>query len=191
MPLRRFPPATLPEAWSAGKRAAALLTLALGACVVSAGCQRQQAPTPMTQPTPATQPPVVEPPPAVEPLPVEPLPALRKLDPLQAYDRVPSRPEDPQRRWLRIEGRFDGERPAEAIGAITRTDQPPRIEVTTDNVSHLVLDLNRLPAGVRPGLVLRIDEQGIQITGAAGEQVELVRDSAGLWSVVRRPKPRD
>lgn len=145
----------------------------------------------MTQPTPATQPPAVEPPPAAEPPPVEPPPAPRQLGPLEAYDRLPAKPEDPQRRWLRIEGRFDGERPAQTLGAITRTDRPPRIEVTTDNVSRLVLDLNRLPAGVRPGLVLRIDEQGIQITGAAGSQVELVRDSAGLWSVVRRPKPRD
>lgn len=56
--------------------------------------------------------------------------------------------------------------------------------------SGLVLDLDRLPAGVRPSLSLQLDRQGIQITGAAGPQVELIRDSAGLWSVIRKPRPR-
>lgn len=182
--------ATLPEAPLAGKPAVAL---AVGVCLLLGACQRQppSPPAPKTQPVPITMPAPPEPAPAEPaPPPVEPEPARRELGPLEAYDRLPRRAEDPRVRWLRIEQRINSDLPAEAHGIITSVARPPKLDVNTSNASRLVLDLDRLPEGVRPSLSLQLDQQGIQITGAAGPQVELVRDSAGLWSVIRKPRPR-
>jgi hypothetical protein len=60
-----------------------------------------------------------------------------------------------------------------------------RLEVHTDNIKRLTLDLTRLPPGApRTGpWNLQLDRQGIQITGQRGKVLDLVRSKNGNWAV--------
>lgn len=62
-----------------------------------------------------------------------------------------------------------------------------RLEVHTENIKRLTLDLGRLPSGApqRGPWNLQLDSQGIQITGFRGKVLDLVRSKAGNWTVDR------
>lgn len=62
-----------------------------------------------------------------------------------------------------------------------------QIQVTTQNVNGLTLDLTRLPAGAPsdPPYNLSIDGQAIEITGARGRVLHFRRSPNGIWSVER------
>jgi len=85
--------------------------------------------------------------------------------------------------WLRIVEKFRPAQPAKVAAAL-QSDR--MLVVKTENVRLLILDLTALPRS-RPGrLILRIDGQGIEITGKAGLLIHLRRDRVGAWSVQRR-----
>jgi len=79
-----------------------------------------------------------------------------------------------------IEARDDGRKEAYAEGHLTG---PSRLEVDTRNVSRLRLELGEL-SGRAPGrLILHIDGQGFEITGARGLSITLQRSGAGAWAL--------
>ncbi|HUW83380.1 MAG TPA: hypothetical protein VMZ31_11340 [Phycisphaerae bacterium] len=87
-----------------------------------------------------------------------------------------------QQGWLLIEGCEDGRKEAYAEGRLVG---PSRLEVDTRNVSQLRLDLGEL-AGRAPGrLILHIDGQGFEITGARGLSIALRRSGTGAWQLER------
>ena len=91
--------------------------------------------------------------------------------------RVPGRR---QQGWMLIEAREDGRKEAYAEG---RLAGPNRLEVDTRNVSQLRLELGEL-TGRPPGrLILHIDGQGFEITGARGLNITLQRSGAGAWAL--------
>lgn len=68
------------------------------------------------------------------------------------------------------------------------------LTVNTDNISRLTLDFEKLPENLRRHgpWNLQIDNQGIEVTGARGRFLHLVRGKAGAWDVDRAaypPKP--
>lgn len=67
-----------------------------------------------------------------------------------------------------------------------------RLEVVTENVTRLTLDLTKLPPGAprRGPWNLQIDQQGIQITGVRGRVLDLIRSPNGIWAVDREKSPR-
>ncbi len=67
-----------------------------------------------------------------------------------------------------------------------------RLQVVTQNVTRLTLDLNRLPDGAprRGPWNLQIDHQGIEITGVRGRVLDLIRSTNGIWSVDPDKPPR-
>ena len=87
-----------------------------------------------------------------------------------------------QQGWMLIEAREDGRKEAYAEGLLAG---PNRLEVDTRNVSRLRLELGEL-SGRAPGrLILHIDGQGFEITGARGLNITLQRSSAGAWTLER------
>jgi hypothetical protein len=62
-----------------------------------------------------------------------------------------------------------------------------RLEIRTDNIKRLTLDLTRLPPGApgRGPWNLQIDSQGMEITGFHGKVLDLVRSKNGNWTVDR------
>ena len=84
-----------------------------------------------------------------------------------------------QQGWMLIEAREDGRKEAYAQGRLVG---PSRLEVDTRNVSQLRLELGEL-TGRAPGrLILHIDGQGFEITGARGLSITLQRSPAGAWA---------
>jgi len=67
-----------------------------------------------------------------------------------------------------------------------------RLQVVTQNVTRLTLDLTQLPDGAprRGPWNLQIDKQGIQITGVRGKVLDLIRSPNGIWSVDLEKSPR-
>jgi hypothetical protein len=87
-----------------------------------------------------------------------------------------------QQGWMLIEAREDSRKEAYAEGHLAR---PSRLEVDTRNVSRLRLELGEL-AGRAPGrLILHIDGQGFEITGARGLTITLQRSPTGAWALER------
>ena len=93
--------------------------------------------------------------------------------------RLPGRS---QQGWMLIEAREDSRKEAYAEGHLAK---PSRLEVDTRNVSRLRLELGEL-AGRAPGrLILHIDGQGFEITGARGLNITLQRSATGAWALER------
>jgi len=87
-----------------------------------------------------------------------------------------------QQGWMLIEAREDSRKEAYAEGYLAG---PSRLEVDTRNVSQLRLELGEL-AGRAPGrLILHIDGQGFEITGARGLSIALRRSGTGAWALER------
>lgn len=66
-----------------------------------------------------------------------------------------------------------------------------RLEINTDNVQRVTLDLHELPPDAPQSgpWILQIDRQGIEITGRRGKIIDLVRSPNGVWSVDRESAP--
>lgn len=99
--------------------------------------------------------------------------------------RTPARPKDS---WAIFRHAFD--EGADADIACKWTGGR-RLEVRTQNVSRLRLDLNKLPpdAPQQGPWILQIDGQGIDITGRRGKVLDLVRSPNGIWSVDKENDP--
>jgi hypothetical protein len=93
-------------------------------------------------------------------------------------------PRRPSSDWAVFQEAYHEEQDAICLGRWTGGN---RLEITTDNIRRLRLDLNRLPEGApgRGPWNLQIDRQGIQITGARGKVIDLVRSQHGNWTVAQ------
>ena len=97
-------------------------------------------------------------------------------------------PRRPAESWTVFRAAFDETADADLICRWTGGN---RLEVTTENVRRVTVDLHKLPAGA-PQLGpwnLQIDEQGIQITGFRGKVVDLKRSANGVWTVDKDAMP--
>lgn len=94
----------------------------------------------------------------------------------------PKRPTTPP--WVVLREVFD--ETADATCSADWTGEN-RLEIHTENIKRLTLDLSRLPSGApqRGPWNLQLDTQGIQITGLHGRVLDLVRSKAGNWTVDR------
>lgn len=155
--------------------------------LIVAGCRQTEPVQPqMQQPpileSPATQPEVIiqPPPPTIEPLPGPESPATqpRRFD----VSRIGINPDRP----LSILEKMRADRPAR-VAASLQTDN--LLVVDTENVARLQLDMLNLPRRQAGRLILRLDGQGLEITGRANRIVYLQRDTVGNWTFARPPEP--
>ncbi len=103
-------------------------------------------------------------------------------DPNQLVVTVSS-PKDPQRGWLVIEAFEKADKPATAIGQVVG---PRKVLVTTDNVKRIKILLARAGLPTNRSVILRIDNQGIEITGRRGPIAAFERSLQGVWSPAKR-----
>ncbi|GMV95933.1 MAG: hypothetical protein AMXMBFR83_03020 [Phycisphaerae bacterium] len=99
---------------------------------------------------------------------------------VQLYVR---KPEDRQPGWLKVLALSDESATATATGAFPEKN---RIEVATANVRRIQVELGYLPLAEGRRVVLRIDNQGIEITQRGRKFITLQRRPTGEW-VVERP----
>lgn len=99
--------------------------------------------------------------------------------------RPPAPPKRPKDSWVVFRTAFDDAADAAIESKWTGAN---RIEVLTHNVSRVTLDLTKLPDGApqKGPWNLQIDEQGIQITGARGKVLDLIRSKGGVWKVDKK-----
>jgi hypothetical protein len=95
------------------------------------------------------------------------------------------KPEDKQPGWLKILALGDEHAVAKAAGQFP---QQNIIEVTTDNIRRLQIELGYLPLAEGKRVVLRIDGQGIEITQRDRRFFTLERRPTGQWQVEKPPK---
>ena len=95
-------------------------------------------------------------------------------------------PDDPQAGWLHIESFADKGRAARVSGLFPEAN---KIDVDTDNVSALTLDLSMLPIRPKHRIILRIDRQGIDISPRHRGKIRLARSPTGQWTVTTPPPP--
>jgi len=87
-----------------------------------------------------------------------------------------------QQGWMLIEACEDRRKEAYAEGHLVG---PARLEVDTRNVSQLRLQLGELTGRASGRLILHIDGQGFEITGARGLSIALRRSGTGAWALER------
>ncbi len=88
--------------------------------------------------------------------------------------------------WLHIESLANQDRPARIPGQFPEAN---KMDVDTDNVSALTLDLSMLPIRPRHRIILRIDKQGIDISPRHRGRIRLERSPTGQWTVTTPPPP--
>jgi hypothetical protein len=84
--------------------------------------------------------------------------------------------------WLVIDAAADSEKEAFAEARLV---SPSHLVVRTRNVERLRLELGQLKGRSPSRLILRIDDQGIEITGARGMSISLIRSKTGAWNFAR------
>lgn len=87
-----------------------------------------------------------------------------------------------QQGWLVIDAAADSEKEAFAEARLV---SPNRLVVQTRNVERLRLELGQLKGRSPSRLILRIDDQGIEITGTRGMSISLIRSKTGAWNFAR------
>jgi len=102
--------------------------------------------------------------------------------PVRLYVRSPA---DKQPGWLKIMQLADAGSPATCRGEFPERN---RIHVETDNVHRLRLHISHLPLAARKRIVLRIDDQGIELAHKRRAYVMLERRSTGEWVVAKPGK---
>jgi len=190
---------SLMKTWPLAVGAAAL------ACMAACNRQSQQSPTVKTRPAGET-PTAVAPPedhPAVKPSTTQPAPAPATKPavathpsdelPPSTFDSHPPytvqlnvrKPEDKQPGWLKVLTLADEHVRAKARGQFP---QQNIIEVTTENVRVIQVELGYLPLAEGKRVILRIDGQGIEITQRSRRFLTLERRPTGEWTVRKPPK---
>jgi hypothetical protein len=148
---------------------------------------RSAAPKPRPPQSPSSLPPP-PPPPVAQPEKPEPSVKAEKTDEEARRlaeiarllaERMPKRPTPS---WVIFRDAFEDDKDASCQAEWTGEN---RLEVHTENIQRLTLDLTRLPAGApgRGPWNLQIDHQGIQITGLRGKVLDLIRSKNGNWTV--------
>ena len=152
---------------------------AVGAVLLAVGCDGRpvQTPKPATRPT-ATSVPAVSPSSGTGDATPPPAKPVVKDDPKPA---VPKRPEPG---WTVFRAAFDDKADATCEARFTGGN---RLDVDTQNISHLTIDLGKLPEGAPKSgpWNLQIDGQGIEVSGSRGRYLHLIRGKAGAWDVDR------
>ncbi|HOW71319.1 MAG TPA: hypothetical protein PKY77_12015 [Phycisphaerae bacterium] len=124
---------------------------------------------------------------ASEPATGRPVPASL---PTSTYDSTPPypvrifvrSPEDEQPGWLRILSLIDPKAAAACSGQFAVKNQ---IEVTTDNVRQIRIHISHLPLAERKRIILRIDDQPIELARKNRDYVILERRTTGEWNVAK------
>lgn len=132
----------------------------------------QPAATPTTKPTPATRP---------DELP----PSTFDTRPPYTVQLYVRKPEDKQPGWLKILTLDDAQAVAKANGVFPRQNI---IEVATGNVRSIRVELGYLPLAEGKRVILRIDDQGIEITQRDRRFITLERRPTGQWAVLKPPQ---
>lgn len=164
--------------------------------ILLAGCEQKPPKQPITTPSKTT--------PASAPAPVKPTtqpatqPATKPAtqpasQPSSTYDPKPPypvrlyvrSPEDKQPGWLKVTELADTDTMATCKGEFPERN---RIIVDTENVSRLRLHIGHLPLAARKRIVLRIDDQGIELSHKKRAYVFLERRSTGEWVVDKSGK---
>lgn len=142
-----------------------IATVLIGQALLT-GC-RQTSETTVTQPA-ASQPAVL-------------VPSTQTSQAAEA--RPPAPPKPPAPAWVTFRKARDETAPKRLNCEWTGGN---RLEIISENVSLLTLDLTRLPAEApkRGPWTLQIDKQGIEIYGKQGKVMELARSRNGDWTVV-------
>ena len=95
-------------------------------------------------------------------------------------------PDQEQPGWLKILGMTDEDLIATANGTFPERNQ---IHVNTENVALLSIHIGHLPIAEGKRIVLRIDEQGIELARTGRDFVVLERRPTGMWKTIRSPAP--
>ncbi len=95
---------------------------------------------------------------------------------------------EPQKDWLVIEEMTRSGEPASATGHVVK---PRTVIVETHNVRAIRIELAKAGLPTNRPVILRIDKQGIEITGRYGPVARLERSLQGVWSSRRKPSERD
>lgn len=106
-----------------------------------------------------------------------------------AKPEPPAVPKRPEPGWTVFRKAFDD---AADAACEARFSGGNRLDVKTENISHLTLDLGKLPAGAPKSgpWNLQIDGQGIEVSGSRGRYLHLIRGKAGAWDVDREAYPK-
>jgi len=160
----------------------------LGALIAlfAIGCDGRQVRTPKPEPQPQSQP--------VTSMPTS-APATRDgagfgdanatiKKPAVEPKPKPAVPKRPDSSWALFREAFD---PASDALCEATYSGGNRLDVTTENISHITLDLQKLPEGAptKGPWNLQIDGQGIEVSGSRGRYLHLIRGKAGAWDVDR------
>lgn len=154
------------------------------ACI---GCDGRPVETPKPVARPATQPVATSAPTSA---PVAPqTTGFGDASPTAAKPAVESKPKPavpkrPDSTWALFREAFD---PASDAVCNAKFSGGNRLDVHTENISHLTLDMQNLPEGApkKGPWNLQIDGQGIEVSGARGRYLHLVRGKTGAWDVDR------
>lgn len=148
---------------------------------------KNQAAPPITaaETKPAATPTVARP--ETQPATKEPVPASL---PASTYDSTPPypvsifvrSPEDNQPGWLKILSLAD---PTAVANCTGRFPEKNRIEVQTSNVQQIRIHISHLPLAEKRRIVLRIDDQPIELARKNRDYVILERRGTGEWNVAK------
>lgn len=180
-----------------GRSSTRIRLLALASMFLAAGCDHKPH-APGSQPAHkdhTTMPgagPETRPPPPVTPADTQPAirpPAPASL-PASTYDSSPPypvrlfvrSPEDDQPGWLKILALRDAKSTASCSG---RFPEKNHIEVQTSNVHQIRLHISHLPLAEKKRIILRIDDQAIELARKNRDYVILERGRTGEWNVAK------
>ncbi len=160
--------------------------LAMVSLLAWCGCQ-DQAGRAASRPAPAPEAPApssdAEPDASQRPAAVKPLP--------KPEVRPPRKPKRPVDSWAIFREAFD---PKQDAACVARWTGGNRVEIRTENIQRLTIDLTDLPDGAptKGPWNLQIDGQGIEMTGFkpkpgyTGKIRDLIRSKNGNWTVDRK-----
>lgn len=139
------------------------------------GCERRPPPPALPRP-PAT----TRPTPAPTTTSAPDAPAV--VRPAEKPPEKPRTPKRPTGTWATLVDVFNEDADAELSA---RTLSPRRLEVRTNNIRLLQVDLSKLPAGAAtsPPWNVQIDGQPFELSGRRGKRLQFVRSPAGVWEV--------
>ncbi len=93
-------------------------------------------------------------------------------------------PEEKQPGWLRITEMMDGDSLAKTTGTFPERN---RIYIDTDNVQRIRIHIDQLPISPNKRIILRIDDQPMELARRDRLYVYLEKQTNGAWASVEPP----